>query len=63
MAEQAWEAGWVDEAEALYRKLLGGRRTTLGDRHEDTIVAMDALGAVLYMKSDVDGAQVRRARA
>ena len=57
MAEAAWESGWVDEAEAMYRKLLGGRRSMLGDHHEDTIVAMDALGAVLYMKSDVGGAQ------
>ena len=84
-AEQAWEAGRVDEAESLYRNLLSGRRTTLGEQHEvrgastplhglprpsmpfhalrhpssrqDTIVAMDALGAVLYMKSDVGGAQ------
>ena len=42
MAEEAWESGWVDEAESLYRKLLGSRRARLGDRHEDTIVRAHA---------------------
>ena len=57
MAEEAKEAGMLEEAELLYRKLHGARRALLGERHEETIAALDALGATLYMKNDLGGAQ------
>ena len=56
MAEDARDAGLLDDAHELYCQLLAARRVRLGSTHAETIAIMDKLGAIIFLLGDPKGA-------
>ena len=50
--------GELVEAEMLYREVIEATREALGDKHLETLVAINNLGTLLAEKGDLDSAEV-----
>jgi serine/threonine protein kinase len=57
LAEVRWNQGRLDEAEAMYERLIASYADTLGDAHRETLIARYSLAGVLKDSGRLDEAE------